>query len=146
MAACAPSTSSPTGPNYAIAGNGSGRRRVAPNCTVPGSYRDGDAGAGELPKVSVIIPAYNRVDTLREAIASVLSGSYSNIEIVVSDDCSPTDLAPVVAEFRDSRLAYRRNAVNLGVAANMAAALGETSGPYATVLNDDDRWEPDFLS
>lgn len=96
--------------------------------------------------MSVLIPAYNRVHTLREAIASVLSGSYSNIEILVSDDCSPTDLGPVVAEFRDGRLVYRRNATNLGVAGNMTAAIRATSGPYLTVLNDDDSWEPDFLS
>jgi cellulose synthase/poly-beta-1,6-N-acetylglucosamine synthase-like glycosyltransferase len=43
----------------------------------------------QQPLVSVIIPAYNRPAYLKEAIESAVGQSYQNIEIIVSDDCSP---------------------------------------------------------
>jgi glycosyltransferase involved in cell wall biosynthesis len=97
------------------------------------------------PKVSVLIPAYNRVDYLRESIESVLGGDYRDFELIVSDDCSPIDLMPVVAGFGDPRLKYRRNPVNLGVATNVRTAIGAANGTYFALLNDDDTWEHDFL-
>jgi hypothetical protein len=98
------------------------------------------------PLVSVVIPAYNRPAYLRDAIAGVLDGEYQEFEVIVSDDCSPSELATTVAQFRDPRLRYRRNSSNLGVAANVRTAIAAARGKYFTLLNDDDFWTPAFLS
>jgi hypothetical protein len=98
------------------------------------------------PRVSVLIPAYNRARYLREAICSVLAGDYQDFEIIISDDCSPNDLSTTVAGFGDPRLRFRRNATNLGVAGNVRTAIGAARGVYIALLNDDDFWDSTFLS
>lgn len=42
-----------------------------------------------VPKISVVLTSYNRLDFLKRAVASVLAQEYPNIEIVITDDCSP---------------------------------------------------------
>lgn len=102
------------------------------------------------PTVSVIIPTYNRPAYLREAIASVLAQSYPDFEVIVTDDASPEHASgetsqTVVNAFHDSRIRFRRNAANLGVARNVAAAVQMARGKFISTLNDDDRWTPQFL-
>lgn len=97
------------------------------------------------PLVSVVIPTYNRPSYLAEAIASAVQQTYKNIEIVISDDCSADNPRAIVDSFKDSRIKFRRNSSNLGVAANVSAAVGETRGKYIATLNDDDIWHKEFL-
>ena len=97
------------------------------------------------PLVSVIIPTYNRPEYLRYALNSVISQTYKNIEIIVSDDAGNPDNYFVVSSFADSRIKYYRNESNLGIAANNISALTKTNGKYIADLNDDDFWEKDFL-
>jgi len=56
------------------------------------------------PLVSIVIPAYNGNAFLQEAIASALSQSHRNIEIIVGDDCSQEDTKAVTERFDDCRL------------------------------------------
>ena len=49
------------------------------------------------PKVSVVIPTYNRARTIRAAIESVLRQSYSDLELIVVDDCSKDETRYVLA-------------------------------------------------
>ncbi|MEA5465663.1 glycosyltransferase family 2 protein [Leptothoe sp. PORK10 BA2] len=97
------------------------------------------------PLISVIIPTYNRLDYLKEAIASVINQTYTNLEIIVSDDCSDESPQPIVESFQDPRLRLRRNAKNVGIGLNSTYAFAETHGKYVASLNDDDRWDKDFL-
>jgi glycosyltransferase involved in cell wall biosynthesis len=103
-----------------------------------------DSGVQE-PLVSVVIPTYNRPSYLADAIASAVQQTYQNIEIVISDDCSAEHPQAIVDSFKDSRIKFRRNSSNLGVAANVSAAIQETRGKYIATLNDDDLWQKDFL-
>ena len=59
------------------------------------------------PRVSVMIPTYNRGDMLVGAIESVLAQSYADFEIIVVDDGSTEDIAAVVAPYGD-RVRYTR--------------------------------------
>jgi glycosyltransferase involved in cell wall biosynthesis len=99
----------------------------------------------EMPLVSVVIPTYNRPAYLRQAIASVLQQTYSNFEIIVSDDCSEESPQAIVESFQDPRVRFRRNQENLGIGWNATLAFGEAKGRYVASLNDDDWWHEDFL-
>jgi glycosyltransferase involved in cell wall biosynthesis len=95
--------------------------------------------------VSIIIPTYNRPHYLKEALASAVRQTYRNIEIIVSDDCSPESPQAIVESFGDSRIRFRRNTNNLGIALNVIAAFKEAKGKYVASLNDDDIWNENFL-
>lgn len=95
--------------------------------------------------VSAIIPTYNRPSYLKEAIASAVRQNYRNIEIIVSDDCSPGSPQKIVESFQDPRIRFRRNPTNLGMFLNTVNAFREARGKYVASLNDDDMWNDDFL-
>ncbi|MEM1252510.1 MAG: glycosyltransferase family 2 protein [Cyanobacteria bacterium P01_H01_bin.21] len=97
------------------------------------------------PLISVIIPTYNRPDYLREAIASVINQTYTNLEIIVSDDCSTQNPKGLIESFHDPRLRLRRNSKNLGVGLNSTYGFIGSKGKYVASLNDDDKWDPHFL-
>jgi glycosyltransferase involved in cell wall biosynthesis len=99
----------------------------------------------EQPLVSVITPTYNRPEYLKEAIASAVHQTYRNIEIIVSDNCSPESPLPIIEKFQDSRIKFFRNDRNLGMLANAMGAFRKSRGKYVASLLDDDAWEPDFL-
>src|SRR5471030_1540460 len=90
------------------------------------------------PDISVIIPAYRAAAYLGAALASVAGQTGVALEIVVVDDGSPEDLAPIVGAaahpVRLIRQPYR------GVAAARNAGFGATSAPYIAFLDADDLW------
>jgi len=100
----------------------------------------------KTPLVSVIICTYNRPDYLAKAIASVVGGTYANVEIIVSSNLDSTETRAVVQAFKDPRIRLRCNATNIGIAGNHLAAFAEMTGNLFAVLNDDDEWEPDLLT
>ncbi|MGA1847656.1 glycosyltransferase family 2 protein [Deferribacter abyssi] len=93
-----------------------------------------------LPKVSIIIPTYNRAKYLVQAIESALAQDYPNLEVVVSDNCSTDETQTVVKNFlNDKRFKYFRNEKNLGMVGNWRKALYEyITGEWAIILSDDD--------
>ncbi|TGD71880.1 glycosyltransferase [Mangrovimicrobium sediminis] len=95
--------------------------------------------------ITVVIPLYNKRETIRRAISSVLAQSEPRFELVVVDDGSTDDSAEIVAEFQDPRLRLvRQENAGPGAARNTGARLGECS--YLAFLDADDEWEPGFLS
>lgn len=103
--------------------------------------------ASDAPLVSVVIATYNRPAYLRSAIASVVSGDYRNVEIIVADDLGTGANREIAARFADPRIVYHRNETNLGMAANHIHAFRNfVSGQFIAVLNDDDEWGPSFLN
>ena len=99
------------------------------------------------PLVTIAIPAYKAI-YLRESIASALSQTYSNIEVVVVNDQSPEDIDAVVQSFHDPRLRYYVNEHNLGAkdpSANWNECLRHANGDYFCLLCDDDLYSPTFV-
>lgn len=98
--------------------------------------------------VSVGVPTYNRPDLLRRALEIITNQTYSNLEIIVSDNAS-TDLKvrQVVDEFasRDPRITYYRQENNVGVLANADFVLRESQGEYFAWFSDDDWRSPEFI-
>jgi glycosyltransferase involved in cell wall biosynthesis len=98
------------------------------------------------PLVSVIILTYNRPEFLKKAIASAVGQTYRNLEIIVSDDCSPDSPQAIIDSFQDPRIRLRRNPQNLGIALNVTNAFKAATGKYVASLNDDDLWNEDYLA
>lgn len=99
------------------------------------------------PLVTIAIPAY-KAAFLKKAISSALNQSYSNIELVIVDDCSPENIEDIVKEFNDSRIRYYRNAANIGKgdpSKNWNKCLEYAKGDYFALLCDDDTYEPTFV-
>jgi len=100
----------------------------------------------QQPLVSVIIPTYNRPEYLKLAIASAIKQTYQNIEIIVSDNCSPENPQAIVESFGDSRIRFWRQPQNVGMLANQQHCFKMARGKYVASLHDDDMWNEDFLA
>jgi glycosyltransferase involved in cell wall biosynthesis len=98
-----------------------------------------------MPKVSVIIPTYNRADCLRSAIASVLGQTFQDFEIIVVDDASNDNTAETVAAIQDQRIKYLRHDANTGEAGSRNTGVTNATGEYIAFLDDDDEWLPEKL-
>jgi glycosyltransferase involved in cell wall biosynthesis len=92
-----------------------------------------------MPKISVIIPTYNRRELVREAIASVMAQSYSDFELIVVDDGSGDGTAEVVSEFSRVRYVYQPNH---GVSAARNHGVALSNGEWIAFLDSDDIWQP----
>lgn len=101
---------------------------------------------GQEPQVSVGIPTYNRAGMLRESIESVLTQTFPDFELIISDNASQDATESVVRSFSDPRIRYARNATNLGHRANMNQCLRLARGRYITILFDDDMMMPENLA
>ena len=103
-------------------------------------------------KVSVIIPTYKRSEFLTIAIYSILSQTYSNIEIIVVDDNSPNSKYRIETEkkmlkyINHKNVIYIKNKKNLGGALARNEGIQKASGDYVTFLDDDDIYLPDKIS
>ena len=104
--------------------------------------------SSESPLVSVGIPCYNRPDGLKRTLECITNQTYRNLEIIVSDNCSPgPEIEAVVKEFisKDSRIQYYRHGENKGLTFNFQFVLEKATGEYFMWAADDDICEPDFI-
>ena len=95
------------------------------------------------PLVSVVVPTYNRVRFLGEAVHSALQQSWIALEVIIVDDGSTDDSPALIAKLAesDSRIRpYRQQ--NSGVSAARNRALSEARGEYIAFLDSDDVWHP----
>jgi len=99
-----------------------------------------------MPKVSVIIPTYNRSNFLRAAVQSVLNQTFTDFDIVIVDDASEDDTQAVVASFSDDRIKCIRHPSNRQIAATRNTGMVNSGGEYIAFLDDDDQWLPEKLA
>jgi hypothetical protein len=100
------------------------------------------------PLVSIGIPTYNRPQQLRKTLTSITCQTYSNLEIIVSDNCSSDDeTQEVVQEFMetDSRIRYFRQDENIGMFYNFKFVFDVSKGDYFTWVADDDARSIDYI-
>ena len=97
------------------------------------------------PRVSVVIPTFNRATLLLEAVASVQAQSYPDWELIVADDGSTDDSCQRLADLAEDRLEVLpfEHSGNLARLRNAAAA--RATGEYLAFLDSDDLWHPDKL-
>jgi glycosyltransferase involved in cell wall biosynthesis len=96
--------------------------------------------------VSIIIPTYNRSWGLGPAIRSVLAQTHQNYELLIVDDCSQDDTSSLVESFKDERISYHRQPVNVGMVKNWGEVLRRGRGEFLVFLADDDQLRPEFIA
>ncbi len=97
-------------------------------------------------KVSVIIPFYNRIDKLKNAIESVLTQTHKYLEIILVNDCS-TENIEIIKEYinNDERIKLINLEKNLGPASARNIGIGNSSGEYIVFLDSDDSFVNDKI-
>lgn len=99
------------------------------------------------PLVSILIPTYNREALIGEALDSALAQTYSNIEVIVGDNCSTDATVAIVKQYaeKDPRVKFFQNEKNLGPVLNWKACMERASGEYIKILWSDDLMSSDFI-
>lgn len=102
----------------------------------------------EFPLVSIGMPVYNGADYIEKALASLLGQTYSNFELIISDNCSEDSSYEICqqASLRDSRIRLYRQPSNLGPLKNFEFVLGQAQGKYYMWAAHDDIWNKNWLS
>jgi len=91
-----------------------------------------------VPRVSIIIPTYNRASLLREALESVFAQTYQDFEVIVVDDGSTDGTGEILKDLLD-KVRYIRQE-NLGCGAARNRGMEEAKGEYIAFLDSDDLW------
>jgi len=94
------------------------------------------------PLVSVIIPTYNREEIIEKAIISVLSQTYTNIQLIIVDDGSEDKTELLVKKFAGVEYIYQKHS---GQSKARNTGLKHANGEYIASLDSDDTWNPLFL-
>jgi glycosyltransferase involved in cell wall biosynthesis len=97
------------------------------------------------PRITVIIPTYNRAGLLGRAVRSVLAQTYADFELIIADDASTDETENVVRSFGDPRIVFVRREENGGNAVARNLGLRHARGAYITFLDSDDEFLPGFL-
>jgi glycosyltransferase involved in cell wall biosynthesis len=92
-----------------------------------------------MPKVSVIIPTYNRLPMLKEAVESVLAQDFEDFELIVVDDGSTDGTADEITRY-GGRVKLLRHQENRGVSAARNSGILHVRGKYIGFLDSDDLW------
>ncbi|GLR26288.1 glycosyltransferase family 2 protein [Limnobacter litoralis] len=94
----------------------------------------------QFPKISVLIPVYNREDFIEECIRSALDQDYPNFEVIVVDNCSTDKTMHICKELekKDERLHVYQNETNVGPVRNWLKCLEYSTGGYIKILFSDD--------
>jgi glycosyltransferase involved in cell wall biosynthesis len=97
-----------------------------------------------MPRVSVIMPAFNAEAHIAEALASIVAQTSRDWEVVVGDDGS-TDRTPDIAAQFGTRVKVARSEANRGPSAARNLAISHSSGELLAFLDSDDYWLPNYL-
>lgn len=99
-----------------------------------------------MPKVSIIMPVYNKERYLRESLKSVLNQSFSDFELIVVNDGSTDNCLAIIQEFarKDSRIKVFSQK-NKGVSAARNLGLEKAKGQWIQFLDCDDSIMPDYI-
>jgi len=96
------------------------------------------------PLVTIIIPYYNKKDTIVRSIDSVIAQTYQNWELIIIDDCGD-DKIEASKIIQDNRISVIYNETNLGAAKTRQRGLEIAKGEFIAFLDADDWWDLNFL-
>lgn len=98
-----------------------------------------------MPKVSVIMPAYNAEKYIAQAIDSILNQTFRDFEFIILNDCSRDSTEELILSYDDPRIVYLKNEENMGVARTLNKGLGYAKGAYIARMDADDIAMPERL-
>jgi len=97
------------------------------------------------PRVSVVIPTYNRAETVAPAVQSVLDQSLKDIDVIAVDDGSSDETVAVLKAMQDPRLRVLTLTVNQGVSAARNHGIAAADSHWVAFQDSDDIWHPEKL-
>jgi len=100
------------------------------------------------PLVTVGIPTYNRPEGLERTLACITRQTHANLEIIISDNCSPgPEVREVIIRYAglDKRITYYIQEKNISIIPNFQFLLDRASGEYFMWAADDDNWDANFI-
>ena len=95
--------------------------------------------------VSIIMPVYNRAQSIARSIDSVLCQHYHNFELIIIDDGSQDDVEVTISDYTDNRLIFHSLSKNMGVSFARNKGLELCQGNLICFLDSDDEFSPDYL-
>ncbi|MEZ5436061.1 MAG: glycosyltransferase [Pseudomonadales bacterium] len=95
-------------------------------------------------RVSIVVTTYNGANYLAAQLDSILAQTHTALEIIISDDASRDDTWSIAQTYasRDARIQLLRHENNVGLHANLNAALAKATGVYIAISDQDDIWLP----
>lgn len=98
------------------------------------------------PRVSVVLPTWNRVGSIRMAVESVLRQTFTDIELLVVDDGSTDGTMEALADISDPRLRCLANPRNMGPSAARNTGIRSARAEWVAFQDSDDEWLPQKLA
>jgi glycosyltransferase involved in cell wall biosynthesis len=100
------------------------------------------------PRVSIGMPAFNGERFIRQALDSLLAQTFTDFELVISDNASTDATQQICLEYaaRDQRIRYYRKDFRIDAVSNFNSLLELASGDYFMWAAHDDVWEPSFVA
>ncbi len=108
---------------------------------------ENDSKIVSKPRISIGLPVYNGDKLLRKSIDSILSQTFSDFELIISDNAS-SDLTPTICKDyvkRDKRIRYVRQKKNIGIHGNYFFLVNEAKFEYFLWIASDDYLDPNYL-
>ncbi len=98
--------------------------------------------SNELPLVCICVPTYNAAVTVRETLESILTQTYPNLVVHVSDNASTDETLIVVESIPDARIHVHRQSENIGAEGNFTKCIQLATGKYTAIFHADDVYDP----
>jgi glycosyltransferase involved in cell wall biosynthesis len=105
------------------------------------------ASSGSATALSIGMPVFNGARWLRAALDSLLAQSFTDFELIISDNASTDESSAICHEYvrRDNRIRYTKHDANIGVSNNFVFVLRQAKGKWFMWAACDDVWERDFI-
>ena len=97
-----------------------------------------------MPKITAILPTWNRAEWLEKSIQSVLDQTFGDFELVVVDDASMDSTAEIIERY-SGKIRTIVFSENRGISAARNAAISTSDSEWIAFLDSDDFWHPDKL-
>lgn len=101
----------------------------------------------ESELVSIIMPSYNSSSFVEQSIESILAQTYTNWELLITDDCSSDNTVQVIQRYADNDERIKLNVLNVNSGAGTARneSIKRARGRFIAFCDSDDRWKPEKL-
>lgn len=99
-----------------------------------------------MAKVDIILATYNGEKYLEEQINSILSQTYADFQLIISDDCSTDDTVKIIKKIKDKRIKLYNQKENLGFNKNFEFLCSKATSEYVMIADQDDVWMKDKVA
>lgn len=91
------------------------------------------------PGISICIPAYKRIDYLEKLLSSILSQSFKDYEVIITDDSPDSSVSKLIEKYKEKiPVFYQKNPIPLGTPENWNEAIRKAKGDWIKLMHDDD--------